>query len=146
MDLGSFVVGALSGLIVGVAVGVIVGRNNDLLARDRFRDERRAAEQREQLDHCRDVFAARLAYILAYHRKPATAKARQQEYHDLLWRYWDARPEVLVDGTIFTPHEEAEKAALDVKTGNLKERTQRVEGTAAAVLEWLAERRKKLID
>ena len=144
-DLGTYVLGVASGLIVGLVGGWFAHR----LTVSRARDERRIADDTAKIDRCREVFAAHIDHVIAYHRNASNLRALKARREELEHRHPNETPEVFLDGTQEWEHYHAtERRMLLAHKGESEERiewTERVrliKESAVAVHRLLDERRR----
>ena len=140
MDWGSFVAGALSGLIVGV----LVGRNNDLLARLRFRDEQKYFDNLDTLDRSVRMFNARVEYVTRAMSGPGASSEAKQAYLTLYRDDVHARPEGFVPDEVWSVWMAAEEGAKD-RDRSPRDRRTEITRAQEALLEWFASERKRLL-
>jgi hypothetical protein len=77
-DLPTYLLGVGSGLIVGLIVGWFGHR----FSLQRSRDERRIADETARIERCAEMFAARVSYVVKFHKNDPTycqSKARREE-------------------------------------------------------------------
>ena len=126
------------GLLAGLAIGYV----GHILSVRRTKHERSINDATELWDRCGDIAAARVKYILAYHRRLPDAKAAREDHLDLKRRYRWADPEVVLAGVPeWETYHAAERAAVRDDSIPTKEHIKRVEATSYALFEAIGKRR-----
>ena len=129
---------AALGLLVGLAVGWV----GHVLSLRRTKGERAITDATELWDRCGEIAAARVKYILAYHRHLPTKKSAQEEHLDLKRRYRWADPEMVMIGVPeWEAYHVAERAALKDKSIPVSDHINRVETTSYVLFDAIGKRR-----
>lgn len=132
------------GIASGLAVGLVVGWVGHWLTVRRSKEERAVSDATELWDRCGEIAAARVKYILAYHRRLPNKQSAKDEHLDLKRRSRWADPEVVLIGTPeWEAYHAAERAALRDKSAPINECIKRVEKASYGLFDAIGERRVK---
>jgi hypothetical protein len=144
VDLWQILLVALVTAIPSLYVGVLIGRNNDQLARTRSKDEARVTEERAVNAKCTEIFNARVDYVIHRMGGRSAGAATYKVYTDIWKNNWHARPEVYVDPEVWQVWMDAEKAAQNQDTSP-RERRDQIRQAQIRVLDWIAAQRRRLV-
>lgn len=129
---------AAGGLVVGLALGWF----GHVLSNRRTKNERAVADATELWDRCTEVASARIAYVLAYHRRLSNHRELKQAHEDVKRRFRWADPQVILKGTSqWEAYYTAERSALTDDHIPKKEHISRIDAAGYALLEEIGRRR-----
>ena len=130
--------------MLGLLAGLILERRNHSHALERLKAEVLAADARQKIERCIEVFNARVEYVIAFNRRTSDVAQRRRAYYDLMHAHWYARPEVLVPPDVWAEWMAAERHARD-RDAPIKDRMTQVGEARRRALDWLAARRGDLV-
>jgi hypothetical protein len=134
--------------LLGLASGLVVGWFGHRLSIARSKAERRIEDETARIEHCAEIFAARVAYVVAWHRKDSKTRELKARREDLERRYPQEKPEVFLEGTLewdqykATEHEMVTDAREKPPTILWSDRIRRIDDAAVGVHRVLNDRRR----